>query len=128
MLGIVTNLFVKNENIIMPFWLKKIEFGLQVFCSKWKKAFKCSHVMAHTVQLMHDAYGPVTLFYYHLNWQLIAIKEFWLIDCLSTYQLLWVILYMLHNFWIIMLFLQVMPHSIPQNKISFCHLPSPYIV
>ena len=43
----------------MPFWLKKIEFGLQVFCSKWKKAFKCSRVMAHTVQLMNDAYGPV---------------------------------------------------------------------
>lgn len=70
----------------MPFWLKKIEFGLQVFCSKWKKAFKCSRVMAHTVQLMHDAYGPVTLFYYHLNWQLIAIWEFYYShDWLSIY-------------------------------------------
>ena len=61
----------------MPFWLKKIVFVLKVFSSKWKKAFKCSRVVAHTVQLMHDAYGLVTLFYYHLNWQLIAIWEFY---------------------------------------------------
>ena len=42
--------------------------------------------MAHTVQLMHDVYGPVTLFYYHLNWQLIAIWEFYYShDWLSIY-------------------------------------------
>ena len=42
--------------------------------------------MAHTVQLMHDVYSPVTLFYYHLNWQLIAIWEFYYShDWLSIY-------------------------------------------
>ena len=84
-----TNLFVKNENYaIMPFWFKNIVFVLKVFCSKWKKTFKCFCVMAHTVQLIHDAYGPVTctLFYYHLNWQLIAIWEFYYShDWLSIY-------------------------------------------
>ena len=122
-----TNLFVKNENVIMPFWLKKIEFGLQVFCSKWKKAFKCSRVMAHTVQLMHDAYGPVTLFYYHLNWQLIAIWEFYYShDWLSIYLSIWVILCMLHNFWIIMLFLQVINH-IPFRKIKYYSTIYPHL-
>ena len=78
--------FVKNENAIMPFSFKKIVFVLKVFCSKWRKAFKCSCVMVHTVQLMNDAYGRVTLFYYHLNWQLIAIWEFYYSrDWLSTY-------------------------------------------